>query len=143
MNQITVKTVHCTNKVDEKTITQLLPEVKAAKAHLLNGDAAGNDFLGWVNLPEEIDGEMLNRLKADVARLKGKSQLMVVIGIGGSYLGARMVIDALSNSFGWPCSRSSPPSSATATPISYMPDIRLARTTIASCCNSLTTRTTA
>ena len=99
MNQITVKTVHCTNKVDEKTITQLLPEVKAAKAHLLNGDAAGNDFLGWVNLPEEIDGEMLNRLKADVARLKGKSQLMVVIGIGGSYLGARMVIEALQSEF--------------------------------------------
>lgn len=99
MNQITVKTVHCTNKVDEKTITQLLPEVKAAKAHLLNGDGAGNDFLGWVNLPEEIDGEMLNRLKADVARLKGKSQLMVVIGIGGSYLGARMVIEALQSEF--------------------------------------------
>ena len=71
----------------------------AAKKHLVNGDAAGNDFLGWVNLPEELDAEMLARLKADVQRLQSKSQVMVVVGIGGSYLGARMVIEALQSEF--------------------------------------------
>ena len=77
----------------------LKPEVATAKKHLLEGDAAGNDFIGWVNLPEEIDGEMLARLKADVARLRTKSHVLVVIGIGGSYLGARMVIEALQSEF--------------------------------------------
>ena len=80
-------------------IEALLPEVLAAKKHLLAGDAAGNDFLGWVDLPENIDTAMLARLKEDVGRLSAKSRLLVVIGIGGSYLGARMVIEALQSEF--------------------------------------------
>lgn len=85
--------------VSEQDLQSLKPEVATAKKHLLEGDAAGNDFIGWVNLPEEIDGEMLARLKADVARLRTKSHVLVVIGIGGSYLGARMVIEALQSEF--------------------------------------------
>ncbi len=80
-------------------IGALLPEILAAKNHLLTGDAAGNDFLGWVNLPENIDTAMLARLKEDISRLSTKSRLLVVIGIGGSYLGARMVIEALQSEF--------------------------------------------
>ena len=80
-------------------IGALLPEILAAKNHLLTGDAAGNDFLGWVNLPENLDTAMLARLKEDVSRLSTKSRLLVVIGIGGSYLGARMVIEALQSEF--------------------------------------------
>ena len=80
-------------------IGALLPEILAAKNHLLTGDAAGNDFLGWVNLPENLDTAMLARLKEDVSRLSSKSRLLVVIGIGGSYLGARMVIEALQSEF--------------------------------------------
>lgn len=80
-------------------IKALLPEILAAKKHLLAGDAAGNDFLGWVDLPENIDTAMLARLKEDVRRLSAKSRLLVVIGIGGSYLGARMVIEALQSEF--------------------------------------------
>ena len=80
-------------------IKALLPEILAAKKHLLAGDAAGNDFLGWVDLPENIDTAMLARLKEDVCRLSAKSRLLVVIGIGGSYLGARMVIEALQSEF--------------------------------------------
>lgn len=80
-------------------IGALLPEILAAKNHLLTGDAAGNDFLGWVDLPENIDTAMLARLKEDVSRLSTKSRLLVVIGIGGSYLGARMVIEALQSEF--------------------------------------------
>ena len=49
--------------VSEQDLQSLKPEVATAKKHLLEGDAAGNDFIGWVNLPEEIDGEMLARLK--------------------------------------------------------------------------------
>lgn len=89
--------------VSRGEVEALLPEVLAAKQHLLKGDAAGNDFLGWVNLPEEIDATMLSNLKADVARLSAKAKMMVVIGIGGSYLGARMVIEALQSEFAGMC----------------------------------------
>lgn len=89
--------------VSRGEVEALLPEVLAAKQHLLKGDAAGNDFLGWVNLPEEIDATMLANLKADVARLSAKAKMMVVIGIGGSYLGARMVIEALQSEFSGMC----------------------------------------
>ena len=99
MDHIEVNVKHVFGHVSKNEIDALLPEVLEAKRHLLKGDAAGNDFLGWVNLPEEIDAEMLSRLKADVARLASKSRLMVVIGIGGSYLGARMVIEALQSEF--------------------------------------------
>lgn len=89
--------------VNRAEVEAMLPEVLAAKQHLLKGDAAGNDFLGWVNLPEEIDATMLANLKADVARLSSKAKMMVVIGIGGSYLGARMAIEALQSEFAGMC----------------------------------------
>ena len=99
MDTIKVNVEHVLNYIERGAIDALLPEVLAAKEHLLKGDAAGSDFLGWVNLPEEIDAAMLTRLKADVQRLQDKSQVMVVVGIGGSYLGARMVIEALQSEF--------------------------------------------
>ncbi|MBR0170033.1 MAG: glucose-6-phosphate isomerase [Bacteroidales bacterium] len=99
MVKISVNIENSAAFADRKIVDNLLPEVLAAKDHLLKGDAAGNDFLGWVNLPEEIDTEMLARLKNDVSRLSKKSQLLVVVGIGGSYLGARMVIEALQSEF--------------------------------------------
>ena len=80
----------------------MLPEVLAAREHLLRADAAGNDFLGWVNLPEEEDSNMLARMRDDVRRMGQKGSVMVVIGIGGSYLGARMVIEALRGEFDAP-----------------------------------------
>ena len=82
-----------------EAVEVIMPEIMAAKQHLLKGDAAGNDFLGWVDLPEAVDTAMLANLKADVARLSSKAKVMVVIGIGGSYLGARMVIEALQSEF--------------------------------------------
>ena len=99
MDTLHVNIKHALNCIERNAIESLLPDVLAAKNHLVNGDAAGNDFLGWVNLPEEIDVEMLRRLKEDVQRLQKKSQVMVVVGIGGSYLGARMVIEALQSEF--------------------------------------------
>ncbi len=60
---------------------------------------AGNDFLGWVSLPSEIDESLLADIEQTAATLRKKSDLFVVIGIGGSYLGARAVIEALQNHF--------------------------------------------
>lgn len=94
-----INVANACHKAPMAEIDALLPEVLAAREHLLRGDSAGSDFLGWVDLPEEVDTEMLSRLKADVARLAGKSRVMVVVGIGGSYLGARMVIEALQSEF--------------------------------------------
>ena len=99
MDALKVNVEHVFNSVSRHEIEALLPEVKKAKEHLLKGDAVGNDFLGWVNLPEDINSEMLASLKADVKRLSEKSRLLVVIGIGGSYLGARMVIEALQSEY--------------------------------------------
>ncbi|MBO4586276.1 MAG: glucose-6-phosphate isomerase [Bacteroidales bacterium] len=99
MKQIIVKTPHWAGKADQQSVSQTKTEILAAKEHLVKGDAAGNDFLGWVNLPEDYDKEEFARIKADVARLRSKSRIFVVIGIGGSYLGARMVIEALQSEF--------------------------------------------
>ena len=60
---------------------------------------AGNDFLGWVNLPSEINEEMIVDIEQTAQSLREKSDIFVVIGIGGSYLGARAVIEALQNHF--------------------------------------------
>ena len=99
MKQLKVKNDHFVKKMGQIPLNQIEPEVLAAKKHLTAGDAEGNDFLGWVDLPENYDKEEYGRLKIDVARLRAKSKILVVIGIGGSYLGARMVIEALQSEF--------------------------------------------
>lgn len=63
------------------------------------GTGAGNDFLGWVNLPAEIDCAMLDDIKQTAAKLRAETDYVVCIGIGGSYLGAKAIIDALSDAF--------------------------------------------
>ena len=66
---------------------------------VFNKTGAGNDFLGWVNLPSEIDENLLADIEKTAAELRKKSDIFVVVGIGGSYLGARAVIEALQNHF--------------------------------------------
>lgn len=66
---------------------------------LENGKGAGNDFLGWVNLPEETGDDLLSDIEATAKKLSSKSEIVVVVGIGGSYLGARSVMEALHSSF--------------------------------------------
>ena len=99
MEKLSVRLADSVEKTCQKSINEITTEVLAAREHLLKGDADGNDFLGWVNLPEDYDKEEYSRMKADVARLSAKSKVFVVIGIGGSYLGARMVIEALQSEF--------------------------------------------
>ena len=77
------------------------PQVKAAQEALENGTCAGNDFLGWMHLPTSITPEFIAEINATAKVLQDNCEAVVVAGIGGSYLGARMVIDALSNVFGW------------------------------------------
>ncbi len=70
-----------------------------AQQELENGTCAGNDFLGWLHLPSSITPEFIGQLKAAAQTLRENCDTVVVAGIGGSYLGARAVIEALSNSF--------------------------------------------
>ena len=73
----------------------LSPRLRIAHDRLQTGSGAGGEFTGWVHLPENIDREELKRVKAAAERIQSDSQALVVIGIGGSYLGARGVIECL------------------------------------------------
>ena len=77
------------------------PQVKAAQEALENGTCPGNDFLGWLHLPTSITPAFLDEIQAVANTLREKCEAVVVAGIGGSYLGARAVIEALGNSFAW------------------------------------------
>ena len=70
-------------------------QVSAAHNALANRDGLGNDFLGWLDLPENYDKEEFARIKAAAERIKKKADILIVIGIGGSYLGARAAIELL------------------------------------------------
>lgn len=72
---------------------------EAAKAELLGREGAGNDFLGWIDLPVNYDKEEFARIKQAAARIQSDSEVLLVIGIGGSYLGARAAIEFLRHSF--------------------------------------------
>ncbi|MDE5628213.1 MAG: glucose-6-phosphate isomerase [Muribaculaceae bacterium] len=72
---------------------------KDSLAKLVNGNGEGNDFLGWVKLPSETDAALLDDINKTAANLRDLCDVVVAIGIGGSYLGAKAVIEALSNSF--------------------------------------------
>ena len=76
-------------------------DVLAANKTLQDGIGKGSDFLGWLNLPTEIDEAHLTDIENTAKILRDNCEVVVVIGIGGSYLGAKAVIDALSNSFDW------------------------------------------
>lgn len=78
---------------DEKSLNAIKAEVLKAHETLHNGTGAGNDFLGWLDLPVNYDKEEFAQIKASAQKIKSDSQALVVIGIGGSYLGARAVIE--------------------------------------------------
>lgn len=99
MKTIGLNTEHLQHFIGNTDIAAIEKEVISAKKTLLDGSGKGNDFLGWVNLPAEISQVEINNIKKDVERLAGKVRLFVVVGIGGSYLGARAVIEALQSEF--------------------------------------------
>ena len=87
--------------ISEQSVAGYKAEVAAASAALHNGTCKGSDFLGWLNLPTSIDEAQFADLEATAKVLRDNCEVVVVIGIGGSYLGAKAVIDGLSNSFDW------------------------------------------
>lgn len=83
------------------SVEGLEPKVKAAQEALENGSCEGSDFLGWLHLPTNTSDKFLDEVQAVANTLRKKCEVVVVAGIGGSYLGARAVIEALGNSFSW------------------------------------------
>ncbi|SFL22280.1 Phosphoglucose isomerase, partial [Trichococcus palustris] len=74
-------------------------QVTAADKALREGTGPGNDFTGWIDLPKDYDKEEFARIKAAAKKIQSDSDVLVVIGIGGSYLGARAAIDFLNHTF--------------------------------------------
>ena len=85
--------------VSDAEISALAPYIKVAHDTVQNKTGAGNDFLGWVDLPTNYDKEEFARIKKAAEKIRNDSDILIVIGIGGSYLGARAAIEMLSHSF--------------------------------------------
>ena len=101
MNNIKLDISKAACFLEEGAVKAFEPKVKEAQVALENGTCPGNDFLGWLHLPTSITPAFLDEVQAVADTLRRKCEVVVVAGIGGSYLGARAVIEALSNSFGW------------------------------------------
>ena len=86
-------------KADKASVEAIKDRVAAAKKTLLEKTGEGNDFLGWIDLPVDYDKEEFDRIKKAAEKIKSDSDVLIVIGIGGSYLGARAAIEALRHSF--------------------------------------------
>jgi glucose-6-phosphate isomerase len=99
MNTLNVDLRSIENFIEPGDIKKLETELKIHHHDLLAGTGAGNDFTGWVRLPSATSQDLLNDIQEHAMKLKDKSELVVVVGIGGSYLGARAVIEALQHSF--------------------------------------------
>ncbi len=99
MKHIEVNIKHALGNIGREQIEALLPEVADGLSKLHNGTGLGNDYIGWLDLPSRIDSGMLADLKSSAETLRANCDTVVAIGIGGSYLGAKAVIEALNNSF--------------------------------------------
>ena len=99
MNKITYDYSAAKDFVSADDIRKMSKEAEKARKTLVSKTGAGNDFLGWVDLPENYDKEEFDRIKKAAAKIKSDSEVLIVIGIGGSYLGARAAIEFLRHSF--------------------------------------------
>ncbi len=86
-------------KISNEEIENIKPALKAAHDTLHNKTGAGNDYLGWVDLPVNYDKDEFKRIKAAAEKIKANSEILIVIGIGGSYLGAKAGISMLTHTF--------------------------------------------
>ena len=101
MNHIQLDITKATSFLNEGAVKAYESKVKAAQKSLENATCPGNDFLGWLHLPSSITSAFLDEVQTVADTLREKCEVIVVAGIGGSYLGARAVIEALGNSFAW------------------------------------------
>ncbi|MBQ5669227.1 MAG: glucose-6-phosphate isomerase [Tidjanibacter sp.] len=96
---IKLETKHISCGVEASEVAALAGAAQQANSLLHSGEGAGNDFLGWVNLPSSITPEEIEAINLTARTLASKAEVVIVIGIGGSYLGAKAVLDAMSSSF--------------------------------------------
>lgn len=101
MKSISLDITKAAQFLNEGAIKSYEPHVKAAQESLESGTCPGNDFLGWLHLPSSIKPAFLKEIQNCAEVLRANCEVIVVAGIGGSYLGARAVIEALGNSFSW------------------------------------------
>ncbi len=101
MKSISLDFTKAASFLGEDAVEAYEPKAKAALEALENNTCPGNDFLGWLHLPSSITPDFLDEVQAVANTLREKCEVVVVAGIGGSYLGARAVIEALGNSFAW------------------------------------------
>ncbi len=100
MNQIKIDIQNAVGgAISDADVKALIPQAEAALQTVIRGDGAGNDFLGWVNLPSQTSKELLDDINETAQTLRETCEVVVTVGIGGSYLGAKAVIEALNNSF--------------------------------------------
>ncbi len=99
MKQLTIDISKLAPFTDAAAMTDIQEELTNSHRMLTGRTGRGNDFLGWMDLPVTTDEAILTRIIADAARIREMAEVFVVIGIGGSYLGSRAVIEALTNPF--------------------------------------------
>lgn len=94
-----LNTNYVKNFVSDHELDGMIPQLEAAHRTLHEKSGLGNDFLGWLDLPVDYDKEEFKRIQAAAQKIKSDSDVLVVIGIGGSYLGARAAIECLKSQF--------------------------------------------
>lgn len=99
MAKITFDYSKASQFITNEEINSMKASAENAKAVLVNKTGEGNDFLGWIDLPVDYDKEEFERIKKAAAKIQSDSEVLIVIGIGGSYLGARAAIDFLGHDF--------------------------------------------
>ncbi len=99
MSKVTFDYSKATQYVSEADIKAIMPKAEEAKKALVEKTGEGNDFLGWIDLPVNYDKEEFARIKEAAEKIKNDSEVLIVIGIGGSYLGARAAIEFLRHDF--------------------------------------------
>lgn len=101
MKKIILDITKASSFLKEGAVESYKQQVNDARHSLEEGTCPGNDFLGWLHLPSSVTPEFINEIQSVADTLREKCEVVVVAGIGGSYLGARAVIEALGNSFSW------------------------------------------
>ncbi len=90
---LALNTNYINSFISKDELDAIAPEIKNAHELLLSGKGAGSDFLGWLTLPEDYDKAEFEAIKAAAKKIQGNSDVLIVIGIGGSYLGARAAVE--------------------------------------------------
>ena len=94
---VTLSTKHLSGFVRDEEFDYIWPQVELAHKQLTERSGAGSDFLGWVDLPVDYDKEEFARIKKAAEKIRSDSDVLIVIGIGGSYLGARAAIEGMTS----------------------------------------------